>query len=64
MAELISKGKDFLGLTEEKECKARHYEFGRDPVSGFRNDKGTYKGQPKRRKEEINTSELETDFSK
>ncbi len=64
MAELISKGKDLLGLSKKKERKARHYEFGRDPVTGFRNNKGTYKGQPKRRKEVVDTPEFESDFSK
>lgn len=53
MAELLDKGKELLGLTKKKGRKDRHYEYGRDPVSGLRNNKGTYQGQSKKRRKEI-----------
>ena len=65
MAELLSKGKELLGLGRKKERKPRHYEFGRDPSTGPRNDKGTYKGQPKKRRTELSSEVfgLESDGS-
>lgn len=59
MAELLDRGKELLGLTKKKGRKDCHYEYGRDPVSGFRNNKGTYQGQPKKRRKEISFA-LET----
>lgn len=59
MSELLSKGKGLLGLSKNKERKARQYEYGSDPVSGLRNNKGTYSGQSKRRRKDTN-SILET----
>ena len=50
-AELISRSKEFLGLTK-KPHKQVHYEYSSDPVTGLCNNKGTYTGQvPKRKKE-------------
>ena len=59
MSELLSKGKGLLGLSKNKERKAWQYEYGSDPVSGLRNNKGTYSGQSKRRRKDTN-SILET----
>ena len=59
MSELLRKGKGLLGLSKNKERKARQYEYGSDPVSGLRNNKGTYSGQSKRRRKDTN-SILET----
>lgn len=59
MSELLSKGKELLGLSKKKQRKARQYEFASDPVSGLRNNKGTYSGQSKRRRKDTN-SILET----
>ena len=44
MAELISRSKEFLGLTK-KPCKQARYEYSSDPVTGLCNDEGTYTGQ-------------------
>lgn len=59
MSELLSKGKELLSLSKRKQRKARQYEFASDPVSGLRNNKGTYSGQSKRRRKDTN-SILET----
>ena len=62
MSELLSKGKGLLGLSKNKERKAWQYEYGSDPVSGLRNNKGTYSHthtQSKRRRKDTN-SILET----
>ena len=52
MAELISRSKEFLGLTK-KPRKQAHYEYSSDPVTGLRNNKGTYTGQVLKRKKEL-----------
>ena len=52
MAELISRSKEFLGLTK-KPRKQGHYEYSSDPVTGLRNNKGTYTGQVLKRKKEL-----------
>ena len=58
MTELISKSKELLGFTKTKKRKPRHYEFATDPVTGFRNNKGTYNGPAKtRRTNSISTPE-------
>ena len=62
MAELINKSKELLGLNKKRRKRA-HYEYSTDPVTGLRNNKGTYSGQvPKRKKEvsvECETPELD-----
>ena len=35
MSELLSKGKGLLGLSKNKERKARQYEYGSDPFQDF-----------------------------
>ena len=45
MEELISKGKEFLGIGRKKPRKKTHYEFRTDPTTGIRSNKGTYSGQ-------------------
>ena len=55
MEELISKSKGFL----KKKHKPRHYEFGTDPVTGRRNNKGTYSGTPQRQPKKSCTSSAE-----
>ena len=52
MAELIIRSKEFLGLTK-KPRKQAHYEYSSDPVTGLRNNKGTYTGQVLKRKKEL-----------
>ena len=59
MTELISKSKELLGFTKKRKRKPRHYEFATDPVTGFRNNKGTYTGQAKTRRRD-NSSTPET----
>lgn len=59
MSELLSKGKELLGLSNKKQQKAQQYEFASEPVSGLHNNKGTYSGQSKRRRKDTN-SILET----
>ena len=63
MAELINKSKELLGISKNKKRKPVHYEFSNDPVTGLRNNKGTYTGQLQKRRQDIpggNSDDAET----
>ena len=56
MSELLNKSKELLGISKKKQRRPSHFEFSTDPVTGVRNNKGTYTGQLKKRRKEIGES--------
>ena len=60
MEELISKGKEFLGIGRKKLREKTHYEFSTDPITGIRSNKGTYSGRLQKKRKQTSDKSTET----